>query len=371
MLYAHELIECQIAGLFWYLHIDRRERSNMSSVIRNFIVTFCVSLLIFGMLSYAIVTNVDNVFSPPDDSTTEFDIQNEPVNKLPVSETIHPETDTDGNIIEPDDINDDITILLVGTDYQPNILNDYDVAEINKGVTGFPVKAREISADAIMLMKIDGAAKECIFSMLPSDMRVQADGNDVKLGSLYSLKGIHYLRNKVTAMTGLKIDYYAVISVMGLASVIDQLGGINVTVPVDMNYDDDSQQLSIHLNKGSQILGGIDAVNMLRYKLYPNGDTSRRSMIAAFARTMLKKMTDISNITRVPDIYASLSEYVETDFNLADLTMHLDLIFSYSEFTASDINYPGTTGVPEGSFDNDTYFEPDINAAISLYRKHR
>ncbi|MDD4773317.1 MAG: LCP family protein [Eubacteriales bacterium] len=340
----------------------------MSSVIRNFIVTFCVSLLIFGLLSYAIVTNVENVFSSPDDRATESGVQTEPVNKLPGSET-------EGNIIEPgditDDITNDVTILLVGTDYQPDILKDYDVTEINKDVTGFPVKAREITADAIMLLKIDGGAKEFVFSMLPSDMRVQADGNDVKLGSLYASKGIHYMRNKVTAMTGLKIDYYAVISVVGLASVIDELGGINVTVPTDMNYDDESQQLYIHINKGSQTLGGTDAVNMLRYKLYPNGDTSRRSMIAAFARAMLKKMTDVSNITRAPDIFTSLSKYVETDFTLADLALHLDLILAYPDYTASDINYPGTAGIPDDSFGGDTYFEPDINAAISLYRKYR
>lgn len=341
----------------------------MSSVIRNFVVTFCVSLLIFGLLSYAIVTNVDNVFSSPEKDTTDTEPSVEPFDTAPGSETAAiTETDAEGNIIEPEVLNsNDFTLLLVGTDYQPLLLNDYDVTEINKTRNGFPVKAREINADSIMLIKVDSDTKEFVFSMLPSDMRVQADGNDVKLGSLYSLKGIFYMRNKITAMTGLTINYYAVTSVAGLAAIIDELGGINVTVPIDMNYEDESQQLSIHINKGSQPLGGTDAVNILRYRLYTNGDTSRRAMIETFAQAILRKMTDSSFFAQAGNLYTSLSRYVETDFTLTDLTLHLELIFSYPSFTSTDIIYPGTAG----SGETNTYFEPDLNAAINIYRKYR
>ncbi len=351
----------------------------MSSVIRNFIVTFCVSLLIFGLLSYAIVSSVDNVFSSAEDETTAQDTSpSGETEETPGSETgvetdaegniIEPETDAEGNIIEPETTEGrEITLLLVGTDYQPNILNDYDFAEINKGRTGFPLKAREVSADSVMLIKIDETAKEFVFSVLPADMKVQADGGDVRLGSLYSLKGIHYMRNKVTAMTGLTIDFYAVVSIPGFTAVIDELGGINMTVPVDMNYADESQQLTIRLNKGAQTLSGTDAVNMLRYKLYSNGDTSRRAMAVTFARALLRKMTVPAFMTQSAELYSSLSKYIETDFTLNDLSLYLDLIFLYPEFTSTEINYPGTAG----SFDGNTYFEPDLSSAISLYRKYR
>lgn len=338
----------------------------MSSIIRNFIVTFCVSLLIFGLLSYAIVTNVDNVFSSPDNGPADTADIAKPLDTVTGEMPANSETDAEGNVIKPSDGND-VTFLLVGTDYQPDILNDYDVTDLNTGRTGFPIKPRAITADAIMIMKANSNTKEFVFSMIPSDMRVQADGNDVKLGSLYSSKGIHYLRNKVTAMTGLKIDYYAVASVTGLAAIIDEIEGINVTVPIDMNYEDETQQLYIHIDKGSQTLNGTQAVNMLRYKLYPNGDASRRALIETFARAVLKKMTDPSMLAKVSDLYNLHSKHVETDFTLSDLVLHLDLIFSYPEYTSTDIVYPGIAGTVESN----TYFEPDLNAAINIYRKYR
>jgi LCP family protein required for cell wall assembly len=347
----------------------------MSSVIKSFVVTFCVSLLIFGLMSYAIVTNVDNVFSSSDTDTADTGQTSGPSETAPDSGTVTantPQTDTEGNIIDsgtsdttktPAD--NSFTVLLVGTDYQPDILNDYDVAEKNKGITGFPIKAREITADSIMLIKIDSETKEFVFSMLPSNMKVQTDGNDVKLGSLYSSKGIDYLRDKVTAMTGMPIDYYAVVPVGGLAAIIDELGGISFTVRTDMNYEDESQQLSIHIPKGSRMLSGTDAVNMLRYRSYPDGDTSRRALISTFAGAILKKLTDPSYLAQANSLYTSASQYVETDFTLTDLTIHLELIFSYPEFTTTDLTYPGTAA---GS---DTYFEPDLTAAIKLYRSYR
>ncbi|NCA97482.1 MAG: LytR family transcriptional regulator, partial [Bacteroidia bacterium] len=229
------------------------------------------------------------------------------------------------------------------------------------------LKAREVSADSVMLIKIDETAKEFVFSVLPADMKVQADGGDVRLGSLYSLKGIHYMRNKVTAMTGLTIDFFAVVSIPGFTAIIDELGGINMTVPVDMNYVDESQQLTIRLNKGAQTLSGTDAVNMLRYKLYSNGDTSRRAMAVTFARALLRKMTVPAFMTQSAELYSALSKYIETDFTLNDLILYLHLILLYPEFTSTEINYPGTAG----SFDSNTYFEPDLSSAISLYRKYR
>lgn len=349
----------------------------MSSVIKSFVVTFCVSLLIFGLMSYAIVTNVDNVFSSSKTDTTDTGSTSDKAVTTSESGAVTtntPETDTQGNTIKPDSTDtaitpadDSFTVLLVGTDYQPDILGGYDVTERNKGITGFPLKARETTADSIMLIKIDSKTKEFVFSMLPSNMKVQTDGNDIRLGSLYISKGIHYLRDKVTAMTGMPIDYYAVVPVGGLAAIIDELGGISFTVRTDMNYDDESQQLSIHISKGSRTLSGTDAVNMLRYRLYPDGDASRRALISTFAGAVFKKLTDKSYLAQTSSLYTSASQYVETDFTLTDLTIHLDLIFAYPDFTTTDLIYPGT-GAASGS---DTYFEPDLTAAIKLYRSYR
>lgn len=346
----------------------------MSSIIRNFVVTFCVALLIFGLISYAVVTNVSRVFMPAEtgepsggdtaDTSGGGDTSGEAV-----------ETDQYGNPVtggNPSDTetpaeDDSFTVLLVGTDYQPAALNDYDLTAVNKDIKGFPIKPRQISADSIMLLHIDRPGKRFVFSALPSDMLVQADGNNIRLCELFALKGISFITAKITAVTGMPIDYYAVVSVEGLASVVDSFGGITYTVPTDMNYDDPSQNLSIHIPKGGRTLSGKEAVDMLRYRGYTDGEVSRRALATSFLKSFINKITAPANLAQASSLYRTASQYIETNFLLSDLTAHLDLIFQYPYFTSVEVTYPGTASQEGGVL----YFEPDIGAAIDLYFEYR
>jgi len=335
----------------------------MSSVVRNFVVTFLVSLLIFAGVAYAIVVGVSDFLSP-DNSLTDETVEGVETDEY--GETV------DSNYIEVNtpvssEADDSFTMLLVGTDYQPEVFTDYDVSAMNENKTGFPVRGRKVQADSIMILKADRRSNNFVFISVPSDMAVMVEGTKVMLRYIYDDYGIEYLKNILHAMTGMEIDYHAVVSVSNLATIIDNTGGIAYNVPTEMRYTDDSQNLVINIPKGNAMLDGKTAVNMLRYCGYNDGDVSRRALASGFLRALIKKLATPENFTSALTLFSNLAQYVDTDFTMTDLTKHLEIIFAYPEMGSIELTYPGVFKMNEGV----KYYDPDLETAISMFMKYR
>ena len=129
-----------------------------------------------------------------------------------------------------------------------------------------------------------------------------AKGSD-KINSLYSRKGINSLLETVNKITNNDIKYYAVINNQALINLVDTIGGVNFDVPIDMNYDDPTQNLHIHLKKGYQLIDGEKAEQLLRFRHnndgtsypsnYGDNDFGRMKTQRAFIEETLKQLIDI------------------------------------------------------------------------------
>lgn len=94
-----------------------------------------------------------------------------------------------------------------------------------------------------------------------------------KINSIYSEKNPEKILSKVNEITGLSINYYVKVDNKALIKLVDILGGVEFDVPIDMNYDDKSQNLHIHLKKGVQVINGEKAEMLLRFRHNNNGTT--------------------------------------------------------------------------------------------------
>lgn len=56
----------------------------------------------------------------------------------------------------------------------------------------------------------------------------------------------------VENLTGINIDYYITVKTSALIEIVDAIGGVDFDVPINMDYDDDTQDLHIHLKAGQQ-----------------------------------------------------------------------------------------------------------------------
>lgn len=112
----------------------------------------------------------------------------------------------------------------------------------------------------------------------------------------------------------------------GFTALVDAIGGIDFEVPINMNYDDPIQNLSIHFQKGMQHLNGADALRVVRFRHnndgtgYGSEDLGRMSTQQNFLKAVAKKMFTAGNIATKIDDYARIfNQYVETDLTLGNL----------------------------------------------------
>lgn len=133
----------------------------------------------------------------------------------------------------------------------------------------------------------------------------------------------------VNEITGLNIEYYVVVKTEALIKLVDVIGGITFNVPIDMDYDDVTQDLHIHLKAGEQLLDGDKAEQVVRFRHnndgtsypeeYGDNDTGRMRTQREFIMQVVKQTAKPENIFKIGGILDVAKEYIITniDFNVA------------------------------------------------------
>ena len=151
-----------------------------------------------------------------------------------------------------------------------------------------------------------------------------------KINALYSRKHRpDETLEAVNEITGLDIQYYVVVKTEALIKLVDVIGGVTFNVPIDMDYDDVTQDLHIHLEKGEQLLDGDKAEQLVRFRHnndgtsypeeYGDNDTGRMRTQREFIMQVIKQTAKPENIFKIGEILDVAQEYVITniDFNVA------------------------------------------------------
>lgn len=232
-------------------------------------------------------------------------------------------------------------ILLVQSGGHSNEINNPSPERLTVLVLGKD-NASELS-DVIMLTSVDTVKREVCILQIPRDTYVNLDEGYKKLnGMSKKLGGDDKLCRAIEKSMGVNIDGYVSFDTGLVERMVDLLGGVELEVPVDMDYDDPYQDLSIHLKKGKHKLNGKEAVGFVRYrKGYLRADIGRidaqKIFVAAFARTALEKLgkKDIAPV-------AGLAlRYVKTDLPVNQL---ISLASAICEITPEKIGFATMPG---------------------------
>ncbi len=205
------------------------------------------------------------------------------------------------------------------------------------------VDHNEKNADAIFLVGINATEKKATVSLIPSNTVVPEADKKYELGSLYSTRSANFYREFVAQETGITADYYVSMPMYALSNLIDFLGGIQYTVPEDMYYFDPTQNLKINLQKGSQLLTGDQAVQLVSYRGYANGDTAREDTQLNFVRAFCSTFLRPENLSRAKAIMYNVMYNVETDFEELDMNTLGEVIFSFDSYEQTYTRIPGST----------------------------
>lgn len=212
---------------------------------------------------------------------------------------------------------DRMNILCLGIDYNRD----------EKGI-GYTKGAR---SDTIFVLSVDSKGKILNVLSIPRDTYVfigEEYGYD-KINSAYSYGGIELAEKVISNFLGVPIDHYVIVKVAGAGKMVDALGGLQVDVEKDMDYDDNWGNLHIHLKAGKQQLNGEQAVGYARFRMDAESDRGRIRRQQQLMGALLKRLKDPMVILRLQGIVRAISENIETDFDVMDM---LDLTYLYKDF---------------------------------------
>ena len=218
----------------------------------------------------------------------------------------------------------------------------------------------EKRADAILLVSMENATGKVRMLNIPRDTWVTAaqDKGETRLSNVYAMG------RTINQMFDISIHQYVVIDLDTFARIVDALGGVDVYIAHDMDYDDPESGLAIHMRTGYQNLDGRAAEHYLRYRSDELGDVGRTQRQQRFVKAFYARLLRMDTLPKVPAIAEILKRDVKTSAELFD-SIHIgNVIRKLSTDPPRTIMLPGTV-----SSDDDTVWIMDRAATDEVIKE--
>ncbi|MEA4825177.1 MAG: LCP family protein [Clostridium sp.] len=231
---------------------------------------------------------------------------------------------SDNNEYEDDDKNS-VNILALGVDIgTPGAKNENDPKR----------------TDTMILIHYNKENKDIQLVSIPRDTLIKINSKNTKINAAHAIGGVEYSVDAVEKLLNIDIDYYGKVNYDGFRKIIDSIGGIDVDINNNMNYDDASQNLHIHFKKGETVhLDGKKAEEFFRWRKnndgtgLAEGDIGRIENQHIFMSKVIDKVKSPRIIPRIPAILMTLPKYCETNMTADEI-----IKYGYSFVNASNVN---------------------------------
>ena len=202
----------------------------------------------------------------------------------------------------------------------------------------------ENMTDTIMVVKYSAKNQSASMLSIPRDTftgddEKRARASD-KINSKYINGGAQDTLKEVNELTGLNIRYYLIVDTKALRDLVDAIGGVEFDVLIDMDYDDVTQALHIHVKKGLQLLNGEQAEGVVRFRhnnnytsypvSYGDNDLGRMRTQREFLKTLLKQLMKPANITKINNLLKIAQEEVETNIDWNTAKGYVPSLFGFN-----------------------------------------
>jgi LCP family protein required for cell wall assembly len=294
--------------------LNKNKNERVLTVGRIIFLTFLFLLLTLFFLIYVFL----NYYHPPADHSTSMDFGDEFLHDI----------DTDWENADPD---------------KPPTPNPgtNPVSEWDKDCYNFLILGKDNlggTTDVMMIIMLNTKENKLSILNLPRDTYVTTKNYSGKINGVYTKgrlnainsgstredaqkAGIEYLKAMIKYTLGIEIKYHVFMDLNGFKALVKAVGGVDMTVPQDMVYNDPEQKLYINLKKGWQHLDENQAEQLVRFRAgYADADIGRIRTQQLFLASLMKKMLKF-DIDQIKSIYDVGSKYLITNISATNAVL--------------------------------------------------
>ncbi|EEK80419.1 LytR family transcriptional regulator [Bacillus cereus] len=123
----------------------------------------------------------------------------------------------------------------------------------------------------------------------------------------------------VEKLLNVPVDYFVKFNFKSFMKIVDDLGGIEVDVPVEFTEQDSNDNAdAIHLKKGVQKLNSEEALALARTR-HIDSDAMRGQRQQLVIEAILKKLTSVGSVTKVGNIIDDIDGQFVTNLTFDDM----------------------------------------------------
>lgn len=221
-------------------------------------------------------------------------------------------------------------VLLLGLDY------DYDKLDMPT--------SKDARTDKIEAFSLDFPMKVVKSVAVPRDLAAMVNGHEDKINAAYHYGGwrntdkvVGNLLSMPQNERGTYFDRYIALRINASKDVIEAIGGLDVPVADQMDYDDNWGHLHIHFKPGLVHMNGEQAVSYARFRHDACSDPCRIKRQQQIEHLMIEKLKrdKFNDLTHIVALISVIRRNVDTNLTLDEMR---SLGWHYRDVNLADVH---------------------------------
>ncbi|MEA5508298.1 LCP family protein [Crocosphaera sp. UHCC 0190] len=212
-------------------------------------------------------------------------------------------------------------------------------------------------SDTILLLRFDPTDNSVKMLSVPRDSRVDIPGVGYTKINDANVHGGPALTARVLSKTlnDIPVDRYVRVTTDAFKELVDLVGGVEVFVPQEMQYEDKTQNLKIDLAPGKQILSGEQAEQFARFRKDGYGDIGRVQRQQVLLQALRERVTSPTILPHIPQALGLLEKHIDTNLTWEEMLALVNFGRQLDREKVQMVMLPGRFSQAE-EFDNRSYW---------------
>lgn len=199
-----------------------------------------------------------------------------------------------------------------------------------------------LRTDSIIYAKYDTVNNQLYMMSIPRDTYTTNPLATYKINSIYyGGKYTDEFVAEVEEMLDVSIDYYAVIDLDTIPAVIEQIGGLTITLDEEIwKLNKKTGEWYFVFPKGEQKLNAEQVETLVRNRDYADGDISRGKMQRNIMMALIENMISAKNILKLPSIAKVMLENINTNITVREAMKYITELKEINLGDITSVNMP-------------------------------